>query len=159
MYHLNITFMIYTLPKTLSTPSAPPSQYLLLFSGTNWHRGLSPQQIQEIMGRTNDWFDGLARSGKSKSAQPLENEGKTISFKNGMVADGPFTESKESIGGYLLLEAADFDEAMAIGRENPMIPYGLMVEVRPVAASCPAFKIARQQMQEQEQGQHAGTTA
>lgn len=145
--------MIYTLPKTPKTsPDLPqPSQFLLLFSGTNWHRGLSPQEIQEIMDRTNAWFDKLARTGKSKAAQPLEGEGKTVSFKNGAVADGPFTESKESIGGYLLLEVANFDEAMAIARENPMIPHGLTVEVRPVAASCPAAKIAEEH--------HAGATA
>jgi len=121
-----------------------PSQYLLLFRGTNWHRELSAQEIQEIMGRTNAWFERLAREGKSKAAQPLEGEGQTISYQNGAVADGPFAESKESIGGYLLLEVENFGEAMAIARENPMIPYGLTVEVRPVAAACPANKIARE---------------
>lgn len=124
--------------------SSPTSQYLLLFRGTNWHRELSAQEIQEIMGRTNAWFDRLAREGKSKAAQPLEGEGKTVAYKNGSVADGPFAESKESIGGYLLLEVGSFDEAMAIARENPMIPYGLTVEVRPVAEACPANKIARE---------------
>lgn len=127
----------------MSTTSSK-SQYLLLFRGTNWHRELSAQEIQEIMGRTNAWFDRLAREGKSKAAQPLEGEGKTISYKNGSVADGPFAESKESIGGYLLLEVADFEEAMAIARQNPMIPYGLTVEVRPVADACPANKIYQQ---------------
>ena len=127
----------------MSTPSEK-SQYLLLFRGTNWHRELSAQEIQEIMGRTNAWFDRLSREGKSKAAQPLEGEGMTISYKNGSVADGPFAESKESIGGYLLLEVGNFDEAMAIARENPMIPYGLTVEVRPVAEACPANKIARE---------------
>ncbi|MES2439510.1 MAG: YciI family protein [Verrucomicrobiota bacterium] len=125
----------------MSTSSAK-SQYLLLFRGTNWHRELSAQEIQEIMGRTNAWFDRLSREGKSKAAQPLEGEGRTISYQNGSLADGPFTESKESIGGYLLLEARDFDEAMTIARQNPMIPYGLTVEVRPVAQACPANKIA-----------------
>lgn len=120
------------------------SQYLLLFRGTNWHRELSAQEIQEIMGRTNAWFNGLSQQGKAKAGQPLEGEGKTISYKNGSVADGPFTESKESIGGYLLLEVADFDEAMAVARQNPMIPYGLTVEVRPVAEACPANRIARE---------------
>lgn len=124
--------------------SSNNSQYLLLFRGTNWHRELSANEIQEIMGRTNAWFERLANEGKSKAAQPLEGEGKTISYKNGTVADGPFAESKESIGGYLLLEVANFDEAMEIARGNPMIPYGLTVEVRPVAEACPAAKIARQ---------------
>ncbi|RYD35868.1 MAG: hypothetical protein EOP85_18685, partial [Verrucomicrobiaceae bacterium] len=101
------------------------SQYLLLFRGTYWHRELSAREIQEIMGRTNSWFEGLARQGIMKAGQPLEGEGKTLAYKNGSVADGPFTESKESIGGYLLLEVADLEEAMAIARQNPMIPHGL----------------------------------
>ncbi len=120
------------------------SQYLLLFRGTNWHRELSAQEIQEIMGRTNAWFETLSRQGIMKAGQPLEGEGKTISYKQGSVADGPFTESKESIGGYLLLEVSDFEEAMAIARQNPMIPHGLTVEVRPVAEACPANRIARE---------------
>lgn len=121
------------------------SQYLLLFRGTNWHQELSVNEIQKIMGRTNAWFDKLAAEGIMKAGQPLEREGKTVSYKNGSVADGPFTESKESIGGYILILAADMDEAMAIARQNPMIPCGLTVEVRPVAEDCPANRIARQQ--------------
>jgi hypothetical protein len=126
----------------MSTPKK--SQYLLLFRGTNWHRELSAQEIQEIMGRTNAWFDRLAREGRSIAAQPLEGEGRTVAYKNGAVADGPFAESKESIGGYLLLEAENFDEAMAVARENPMLPYGLTVEVRPVAEACPANRLVRE---------------
>ncbi|MCU1565423.1 MAG: hypothetical protein JWQ56_360 [Pseudarthrobacter sp.] len=45
------------------------------------------------------------------------------------VTDGPFAESKEVLGGYFLIEAADLDEALEIGKE---VPAGLGVEVRPV---------------------------
>jgi hypothetical protein len=120
------------------------SQYLLLFRGTNWHRELSPNEIQEIMGRTNAWFERLAKDGIYKAAQPLEEEGATIAFSNGSIVDGPFTESKESVGGYLLLEADDLDEAISIAKQNPMIPYGLTVEVRPVAEACPANKLVNE---------------
>ncbi len=47
------------------------------------------------------------------------------------VTDGPFAETKEALGGYYLVEAADLDEAIAIAREVPA-PWG-GVEVRPVA--------------------------
>lgn len=124
------------------------SQYLMLFRGTNWHTDLSIGEIQEIMGRTNAWFERLAREGISVAAQPLENEGKTIAFKNGKVTDGPFTESKESVGGYVLLQAESLDEAMTIARQNPMIPLGLTVEVRPVAQACPAMKLALEQAEQ-----------
>ena len=45
------------------------------------------------------------------------------------VTDGPFAESKEVLGGYFLIEAADLDEALQIGKE---VPAGIGVEVRPV---------------------------
>lgn len=45
------------------------------------------------------------------------------------VTDGPFAESKEVLGGYFLIEAADLDEALEIGKE---VPAGVGVEVRPV---------------------------
>ena len=46
------------------------------------------------------------------------------------VTDGPFAETKEALGGFYLVEAADLDEALAIAREVPA-PFG-GVEVRPV---------------------------
>ncbi|MBT2567180.1 hypothetical protein J7I84_11865 [Arthrobacter sp. ISL-85] len=46
-----------------------------------------------------------------------------------LVTDGPFAESKETLGGYYLIEAADLDEALEIGKE---VPAGVGVEVWPV---------------------------
>ena len=46
------------------------------------------------------------------------------------VTDGPFAETKEALGGYYLIEAADLDQAIAIAKDIPM-PFG-GVEVRPV---------------------------
>jgi hypothetical protein len=46
------------------------------------------------------------------------------------VTDGPFAESKEVLGGYYVIEAADLDEALAIAKEVPA-PFG-GVEVRPI---------------------------
>ncbi len=46
-----------------------------------------------------------------------------------MVTDGPFAETKEALGGYYLIEAADLDEALALAKQVPA-PFG-GVEVRP----------------------------
>jgi hypothetical protein len=46
------------------------------------------------------------------------------------VTDGPFAETKEALGGYYLIEAADLDEAISIAKQVPA-PYG-GVEVRPI---------------------------
>ena len=111
--------------------------YLLLFRGTGWDQQLSPEEIQEIMARWAAWFGRLSEQGKLKSGLPLHHEGKIISGKNGRsVADGPFAESKEAIGGFFLLQVDDLDEAVRIAKECPGLGYGLSVEVRPVADSC-----------------------
>jgi hypothetical protein len=47
-----------------------------------------------------------------------------------VVTDGPFAETKEALGGYYLIEAADLDEALALAKQVPA-PFG-GVEVRPI---------------------------
>ena len=79
------------------------------------------------------WFKRLTEQGKAVAGNPLEREGKIVSGKNGrVVADGPFAESKEAIGGYFLLNVGSLDEAVAIAQQCPGLPYGAKVEVRPV---------------------------
>ena len=53
------------------------------------------------------------------------------------MADGPFAESKEAIGGFFLLEVGSLDEAAEIAKDFPGLNYGASVEVRPVAPECP----------------------
>jgi hypothetical protein len=79
----------------------------------------------------------LTDEGKAVAGQPLERKGKIVSGKDRIVSDGPFTEAKEAIGGYFLLDVATLDEAVAIAKECPGLPYGVRVEVRPVAGECP----------------------
>jgi hypothetical protein len=113
------------------------SDYLLVFRGTDWQNALSPQELQTLMGRWMAWCDGL--QGRLKGSNPLLREGKIVSGKNRAVADGPFAESKEAIGGYFLIHAESMDEAVEIARTWPILDYGATVEVRPVAAACPVF--------------------
>src|SRR5436309_15728479 len=117
------------------------SEYLLLFRGTDWHKGLSPEEIQMVMDQWKGWFERLTKEGKAKAGHPLENEGKIVSGKKGrVVADGPFAESKEAIGGYFLLKVSGLDEAVAIAKQCPGLDYGAVVEVRPVLETCPFSK-------------------
>jgi len=112
--------------------------YMLIFRGTDWHNGLSPEQMQQVAGQWMAWFNRLSEQGKAIAGNPLEREGKIVSGKNGrVVADGPFAESKEAIGGYFLLQVKNLDEAVAIAKECPGLAYGAVVEVRPVAEQCP----------------------
>jgi len=119
--------------------STPPEQadYMLLFRGNDWDKGLSPQELQKVVADWMAWFERLKQEGKALSGHPLQNEGKLVSGKNGKsVADGPFAESKEAIGGYFYLRVSGEDEAIAIAQMCPALEHGLVVEVRPVADIC-----------------------
>lgn len=114
---------------------------MLLFRGPHWDRGLSRQELQAAMDKTMAWFKGLSERGKVKGAQPLGMHGRTISGPNGqLVVDGPFAESKEAVGGYLVLQADNFDEAVEIAQSMPTLEYGVTVEVRPILAECPILQ-------------------
>jgi hypothetical protein len=127
----------------MSTPTK--SEYMLLFRGTDWHKGLSPEEIQQVVNRMKAWFDRLTAEGKAKAGKPLFHEGKIVSQKKGrLVADGPFAESKEAIGGFFLLELGSLDEAVEIAKDFPALEYGAKVEVRPVAPECMVGETAQQ---------------
>jgi len=117
--------------------NTPQSDYMLLFRGTNWDKELSPEQLQKVVSDWAAWFERLTKQGKALSGHPLQNEGKIVSGKKGRtIADGPFAESKEAVGGYFYLRVADENEALEIARECPGLEYGAIVEVRPVAEMC-----------------------
>jgi hypothetical protein len=126
------------------------SEYLLLFRGTDWHKGLSPEEIQQVINQMMAWFDRLTAEGKLKAGQPLFQEGKIVSQKKGrQVADGPFAESKEAIAGYFLLQVDSLDEAVVIAKDYPALEYGGTVEVRPVAPECSMAQVVREKSTEQ----------
>ena len=80
------------------------------------------------------WFMGLAGQGKLRSGEELQpaRTATTISWQGGssVVTDGPFMETKETIGGFGVIDVADLDEAVAVARTWPA--RGHKVEVRPV---------------------------
>jgi len=126
--------------------STEKSDYMLLFRGTNWDKGLSPEEIQKVVTNWYKWFDGLIKDGRAISGHPLMDEGKVVTGKKRAVADGPFAESKEAVGGYFYLRVSGMDEALEIARLCPGLDYGVAVEVRPVADMC----AVRQRIQEAE---------
>jgi hypothetical protein len=114
---------------------------MLLFRGPHWDRGLSTDELQQVMNKVMAWFEGLSERGKIKGAQPLGGQGRVISGTDGQfVVDGPFTETKEAVGGYLVLQADSANEAVEIARSIPTLRYGVSVEVRPILAECPIFQ-------------------
>jgi hypothetical protein len=79
--------------------------------------------------------DELREQGQLLDTQQLEapSTARTVRIRNGgvSVVDGPFAETKEYLGGFNLIEAADMDEAIRIAAEFPWTRTG-SVEIRPV---------------------------
>ena len=79
----------------------------------------------------------LAGSGRLLAAEPLHpaHTATTVRVRNGQAAlfDGPFSETKELLAGFYLIEATDLNEALAIAARIPPAKYG-SIEVRPVRA-------------------------
>lgn len=114
-------------------------EYLLLFRGTQWDKGLSPGEIQEVVSGWARWFDGLMEAGIARAGQPLGEEGKLVSDDGGRtVVDGRFADSKEAVAGYFLVRVESADAALGVARQCPALKHGMTVEVRPVADCCGA---------------------
>ena len=108
------------------------NDFMLLFHGqpTTWQ--LSPEQMQAVIAQWQAWIGSLAAQGKFVSTNRLMDHGKVVSGSKHAITDGPFTEGKEIIGGYILLKAADLDEAVQLAKGCPVLLHESRVEVRPI---------------------------
>jgi hypothetical protein len=112
--------------------------YMLVYRSDEWYKRLSHAELRELMDQNKAWIERLTARGKAKPGRALERRGAIVSGSNGrFVTDGPFAESKEAIGGYLVLDVETMDEAIAIAQSSPGLAYGGSIEVRPVADECP----------------------
>ena len=97
-------------------------EFLLLIRTEEDHFNLlSPEEQQQHLQKVMDYMGGLMKSGRLKSAQPLDMEGVIVSGGTGKLKDGPYNETKEVIAGYFLIQAEDLDEAIRIAKENPVL--------------------------------------
>jgi hypothetical protein len=84
-----------------------------------------------------DYDDHLRAGGNWAGGEGLEGPetALTLYWKNGKVAttDGPYTETKEQLGGILILEARDMNHAVQLMTQHPSLKYGSIFEIRPVA--------------------------
>ncbi len=105
------------------------SEFLYVYRGAN-PRGLSPEQLQQVMQKWMTWMQGLAQKGHLKDrGNPLEPQGRLVT--GATVTDGPYAE-KDLVGGYSLIEARDLTEAAELSKGCPILERGGVVEVRPI---------------------------
>ena len=76
----------------------------------------------------------MAERAVNRVARRLEDAGRTLRSEGGktVVMDGPFSESKELVGGYFLIQAEDDDQAVELSRDCPHLKYGARIELRRV---------------------------
>ena len=96
---------------------------------------MQPQDWAIITEQSQAYDRSLVERGVYVHAEALEDAqaARTVRVRgdDAMITDGPFAESKEVIGGFILVDVADRNEAMEIARNIPMARLGA-VEVRPV---------------------------
>ena len=104
------------------------SQFLIVLRDTSWNpESLSPEELQAIMKKYRVWVDRLA----GKGSKLRDHEGRVLRRDKGevTVTDGPYSEAKEVIGGYFVIEAADYDEAVRQCEDSPHFEFG-SIEIR-----------------------------
>lgn len=112
-------------------------KYALMFTSTpELDAAVSPEHREEVYGRTYEWF-GTHRDAMTESgAELLPASTATTVRRDGdspIVADGPFSEAKEVVGGFQVIDVADLDAAIALSKTWPMLELpGVAVEIRPI---------------------------
>ena len=114
------------------------AQFILLLKGINEQLpGYSPEELQKLFGKYDAWVENLRKRDKLRAAQPLKDGiGRVISAQNGRVVDGPFAETKETIGGYFVIECRDIEEAVTYAQSCPILLHGGSVELREITEGC-----------------------
>jgi hypothetical protein len=109
-------------------------KFMFLFRGgdTHVHNAKDSKEVKEYIQSWITWQQGLGQKGILAGGEPLQTTGKQVNGKNKVVADGPFMEAKEMVGGYLIIIAKDIDEAVEIAKGCPIFKEHGKVEVRPI---------------------------
>jgi hypothetical protein len=92
----------------------------------------TPEQLKGYMKKYHDWVGDIAAQNKFSGGTGLSTEGKVLKSNN-IMTDGPYVEIKESIAGYIVIKANDFDEAVSLAKDCPILQgEGNTVEVRKI---------------------------
>ena len=108
------------------------SEYLILIYGDERAYAATDDAFNlQLMEAHNRFSEQIAeQGGKMVGGNALMPTGTATSVRGDVVTDGPFVETKEALGGYYLIEAADIDQALAVAKLCPAPRGG--VELRPI---------------------------
>jgi hypothetical protein len=96
---------------------------------------LSPEEGSAMLAEYGSFYDEMAPRGVLQGGERLRptTDATTVRVRDGevLVADGPFAETKEQVGGYYLVDCKDLDEAIDVASKIPGARQG-SIEVRPI---------------------------
>ena len=111
-----------------------PQYMLLLYDNpSNW-QNLSPEEMQKAIEKYLAW---TKKPFMVDSKRLAGGPGRVIRSERGQprATDGPYSETKEVLGGYYAIEAANYDQAVQRSLDHPHLEYGGTIEVRQVYGS------------------------
>ena len=92
----------------------------------------TPEQMEAMTKQWMDWIAGIAAKGKlTDRGNRLTGTGKVVNGNN-VITNGPYTEIKETIGGYSMVKSESYDEAVELAKGCPILAVGGNVEVREI---------------------------
>ena len=105
------------------------------FDEKHWET-MSESERNAIRDECLTYDDVLRKNGHFAGGEALEShrDATTIRLRNGQVSitDGPYTETKEQLGGILILEATDLNHAVQLMSKHPAVKYGTVFDIRAV---------------------------
>ncbi len=106
---------------------------MMIFIGADYQElGLSPEELQDRMGKWFAWGDKMGAQGILQGGKALVPVIKRVVGKDRTVSDGPFAEGKEIVGGYYIVTAENADAVVEIAQDYPDYDLGGTVEIREV---------------------------
>lgn len=93
---------------------------------------LNEEDRKKHMAKWSEWIGRLSKEGKFAGGDPLGDESRVISGSKMTITDGPYAESKEIIGGYLIIRAPDLRAATEISRDCPIYEVNGDTEIRDI---------------------------
>ena len=108
------------------------TEFMMIFRN-EYNPSFTPtdEQMEASIKQWQDWIGGIAAQGKFAGTNRLGYEGKTLK-PNNVIADGPYAEVKEIVGGYVLVIANNLEDALKLAEGCPILNIGGHVEVRNV---------------------------
>ena len=110
--------------------------------------GMAEGERNALFDRCFEYDDHLRANGHWAGGEGLQGPetALTLSSKNGKVVttDGPYAETKEQLGGILVLEARDMNHAVQLIAQHPAVKYGSIFEIRPVGDMSELMKASQQ---------------